>query len=342
MVAAVSVIIPSHNRHDMLREAIASVCSQTYPHWEIVIVDDGSQPALDEEALRREFSPNIKVIRNETPVRLNTARDQGVQAAQHDIVVQLDNDDLLAPNALALSVQALLEQSDDDIVFLGVTGFASRGSNFDETQNDALLKLFLRLDMDSIPTTRTSLPPSLFPALLKSVPMAFQRSIEHKTAWNKVSQLRREAYKLDTGINNDDDAMQRITPPLRDSEWALYAAASCRCGYLPGSIYLQRCDGQGDVSRPEKAEHAMLSNIDIKHHLHQAASKIPELALWQKEIRQNYAQVLFTHAYYLFHRSKRKAAFDQLLLSLKVAPCLKHLKFGFRMLLPHQLGRSTS
>jgi len=40
MVANVSVIIPTHNRPEMLRQAIASVQQQTYTDWEIVIVKD--------------------------------------------------------------------------------------------------------------------------------------------------------------------------------------------------------------------------------------------------------------------------------------------------------------
>lgn len=38
----VSVILPTYNRPDLLRRAIASVVAQSYPHWELIVVDDAS------------------------------------------------------------------------------------------------------------------------------------------------------------------------------------------------------------------------------------------------------------------------------------------------------------
>ena len=89
-MTTISVIIPSHNRSALLREAVASVYSQTYKDWEIVIVDDASQSPVDEQALRNDFGPNIRVIRNDQPMKLAYAREQGVQAAKGDVVLQLD------------------------------------------------------------------------------------------------------------------------------------------------------------------------------------------------------------------------------------------------------------
>ena len=43
----VSVIIPSHDRPRLLREAIESVFMQNYPEWEIIVIDDGSMPPID-------------------------------------------------------------------------------------------------------------------------------------------------------------------------------------------------------------------------------------------------------------------------------------------------------
>jgi len=38
----VSVIMPCYNQATYLPEAIASICAQTYPHWECIIINDGS------------------------------------------------------------------------------------------------------------------------------------------------------------------------------------------------------------------------------------------------------------------------------------------------------------
>ena len=39
----ISVIIPTKNRCDLLRETLDSVLAQTYPDWEVIVVDDGSE-----------------------------------------------------------------------------------------------------------------------------------------------------------------------------------------------------------------------------------------------------------------------------------------------------------
>jgi glycosyltransferase involved in cell wall biosynthesis len=64
MTPRISVIIPTHNRPSLLREALASVRNQTCSDWEIVIVDDGSQPPVETEPLRKKFGKQIHVVRN--------------------------------------------------------------------------------------------------------------------------------------------------------------------------------------------------------------------------------------------------------------------------------------
>ncbi len=75
MAGKVSVIIPTHNRAALLGEAVASVRAQTYTDWEIVIVDDGSEPPVDAAALHAELGERIRLVRNQQPMRLAYARD---------------------------------------------------------------------------------------------------------------------------------------------------------------------------------------------------------------------------------------------------------------------------
>ena len=42
----VSILMPAYNTHQFIERAIQSVCSQTYQDWELIIVDDGSDPPL--------------------------------------------------------------------------------------------------------------------------------------------------------------------------------------------------------------------------------------------------------------------------------------------------------
>ena len=83
------VVIPTHNRSGLLREAVASIQNQTLPDWEIVIVDDGSQPPVDAESLRKDFGSRIRVVRNEQPLKpvqaaVQTDNPMEIQQAAHE------------------------------------------------------------------------------------------------------------------------------------------------------------------------------------------------------------------------------------------------------------------
>lgn len=63
----VTVLIPTYDRAPLLREAIDSVRAQTYRHWELIVVDDGSTdgtPAL----LAVLDEPRLRVLRREPSV----------------------------------------------------------------------------------------------------------------------------------------------------------------------------------------------------------------------------------------------------------------------------------
>ena len=51
----VSVIIPTHNRPELLPEALASIAGQTITDWQVIIVDDGSNPIVNEQDIKAQF-----------------------------------------------------------------------------------------------------------------------------------------------------------------------------------------------------------------------------------------------------------------------------------------------
>ena len=96
-----SVIIPAHNpRPASLGRVLAALAAQTLPptHWELVMVDNGSQPPLDPGA-GRPGHPAGRVIR-EDRVGLTAARLSGLAASGGEIVVLVDDDNVLAPDYL--------------------------------------------------------------------------------------------------------------------------------------------------------------------------------------------------------------------------------------------------
>lgn len=333
-MTTISVIIPCHNRPALLREAVASVHNQTYKNWEIIIIDDGSQAPVDEQALRAEFNSQLRVIRNELPMKLPYARYQGVRAATGDVVVHLDDDDLLAPEALEIGLGTLKADRSLELVYLGVKGFGEGSSYFNDAQGQAIQRLLKQAQGKNARPEVIRFGPKLFEVLLSSVPMAFQRSITYRAVWNKVSALRRRVYMLAPEINDEEQAMRRLQPALTDSEWALYAALCAKTALLTTPVYLQRCEGQGYFSKASQKESAMIAGIDMKTHLFIAANMIAEFKPWASEIRRSLSQGFFNHSYYYFHKGKRLTAYSALLKALRIRPTAGHLRFALRMLLP--------
>ena len=92
----VSVVIPCYNQAHFLGEAIESVVNQTYRHFEVVVVDDGSS---DHTSGIAAHFPGVRYIKQENQ-GLASARNVGIHASRGNYLVFLDADDRLLPTAL--------------------------------------------------------------------------------------------------------------------------------------------------------------------------------------------------------------------------------------------------
>ena len=98
---AVSVIIPTYNRAQWLPEIINSVLRQTFPDFELIVVDDGS---TDETAqVLREFSESIRVIHQQNR-GVSAARNRGIHESKGELIAFLDSDDLWKLRKLEVQV----------------------------------------------------------------------------------------------------------------------------------------------------------------------------------------------------------------------------------------------
>jgi len=126
--ALVSIIIPTKNRCELLRETLASVQAQTYPHWEAIVVDDGSTDGTEELVQSMAVvEKRIRFVRRErNPSGAPTCRNIGLALSKGECVLFLDSDDLLSPSCLELRIQAL--EANPDLMY--VVGEAERFNYF--------------------------------------------------------------------------------------------------------------------------------------------------------------------------------------------------------------------
>ncbi|MCD8386765.1 MAG: glycosyltransferase [Bacteroidales bacterium] len=100
----VSVIIPAYNVECYIRQCLDSVMSQSYPHTEIIVIDDGSTDKTSD--IIQEYQgryPEIKTYKQSNS-RLSEARNQGMRMATGDYLFFIDSDDWIATEIIELLV----------------------------------------------------------------------------------------------------------------------------------------------------------------------------------------------------------------------------------------------
>ncbi|GEM_PF-371998 len=103
----VSIIIPAYNCEKYLPACLDSVCAQTYPDWEAVVVDDGSTDGTGSIAERYAANDRrIKVIHQKNQGS-SIARNVGLANAHGEYLYMLDGDDIICPRLLEFCVKAL-------------------------------------------------------------------------------------------------------------------------------------------------------------------------------------------------------------------------------------------
>ncbi|MEY4631433.1 MAG: putative glycosyltransferase EpsH [Pseudomonadota bacterium] len=117
----VSLIVPLFNTPPrLLDELILSIRAQTWPHWELILVDDGSLQTAHlgiADAAAAADSRRIKVIRSARQGGISAARNAGIAAATGAWVGFADHDDLLHPQALGVFARWIAERPQLNFVY---------------------------------------------------------------------------------------------------------------------------------------------------------------------------------------------------------------------------------
>ncbi|MCQ9372912.1 glycosyltransferase [Methyloversatilis sp. XJ19-13] len=252
MNPTLSVLVATHNRPVLLVEALDSVVAQTESDWEIVLVDDGSTPAVDAEAMTARYGSRIQVLRHDAPRGSAASRNTAIRHARGRILAFLDDDDLLAPRFLAAARSALDRYPTLDLVCLGVSWF---GKHADASRADFVSSTQRFLDEAGgvvlEPGVR-EFGAALLPAILRRVPMALQQQVLRTEAAARLGEFR-EGRILDR------------------SDWAIRAALYLRVGLIEEGLYLQRCDGQSYASRSDRFVEFLWAGVDLIERLIQRA-----------------------------------------------------------------------
>lgn len=342
-MSRVSIIVPTLNRRELLREAVDSALRQSHRPIEVIVVDDGSDPPVDRDALQARFGAMVHVLRNARPEGLAWARQQGVEAASGDYVVHLDDDDLFAESLIEDCAATLDADPSIELAFIGVKGFGRAAAHFNRVHPDGTARVVKQAGGAFGRNGVHVLGPELFLGLLNQVPMPFQRVMARRDVWHKVSRLRLTAYRSAFNLASPEAARDKIRGTLRDSEWALYAALACRkMALLDRPLYLQRCDGQGSSSQVAMREKHIQQGIGIRSVLASASACLPELRVFRAEIEKNLAKAHFDAAYELIGLGQYSRALHHLGQNFRLAPNLKAakllLKLGTAWTLPKRAG----
>lgn len=306
-----SVVVPTHNRPQLLAEALASVTSQTFTDWDAIVVDDASIPPVSGETC----DPRIRVVRVDPGQGGAAAKNRGIAEACGDFIAYLDDDDLYAPTYLESALDVFDHNPTVDIVYMGVTWFGHNGEWGQDNYNQAM-KRFLAVaggirkgDLSLFET------PLLLQALITSVPMAFQRPVVRRSALDRTGGYR-------------DNCL------LWDCDWAIRAALETRAALIHTGLYLQRAEGQGYSSKPNRTVEQLHSSIDIMQSLWNE-SRAGKHSDCVDLFRNAAAGRWFNLAWHYYLNGQGMNVLLPLWRSARIKPSLAHLKLLASLMVPH-------
>ena len=228
MSELVSIIVPVYNAEKFIRETMDSVLAQTYPRWELLLVEDGSSDGsvdVIEEYIAEKEESRIRLIRLPSNQGAARARNKGLEEASGRYIAYLDADDLWIPEKLEHELRFMEEKG---------AAFAFTGYEFADEHGVGLGKVVRvpetleyrqALSNTTIFTTTVMFDSSKISKELLEMPVI---KSEDTALWWKVLKAGYTAYGLDENLvkyrragrslsSNKMEAIRRI--------WNLYRRA---------------------------------------------------------------------------------------------------------------------
>lgn len=112
----VSIIIPTRNAERFIADTLTTIGAQTYPNWEVIVVEDGSQGATEQivSSFAHRYPANrVDYSRNDRSYGASYSRNLAFSKAAGEFVALLDSDDRWTLDHLETSVNALKSSGKD-------------------------------------------------------------------------------------------------------------------------------------------------------------------------------------------------------------------------------------
>jgi hypothetical protein len=113
--ALVSIIIPVYNGANYMAQAIDSALAQTYPHCEVIVVNDGSQDGGQTEAIAQAYGSRIRYIRQDNG-GVASALNLGLSVMRGSFFSWLSHDDLYEPQKIERQLTVMDASPGKDLI----------------------------------------------------------------------------------------------------------------------------------------------------------------------------------------------------------------------------------
>lgn len=184
-VPKVTVVIPVYNREKYVAAAIESILAQTFPDFELLVIDDGSTDR-SREIIQSYRDPRLHLVCNETNLGIPKTRNRGLQLAQGEYLAFLDSDDWAYPERLAKQVAFLDSHPDYAAVGAWVAWMDEEGRSLRRIRRKPVLP-------DEIAAQRL-----------------FRQGIENSASMARTVVLREYGHREEYDLSEDFDLWSRI------------------------------------------------------------------------------------------------------------------------------------
>jgi glycosyltransferase involved in cell wall biosynthesis len=268
----VSVTLAVYNAAHVVAETIESVLAQTYPHVELIVVDDGSTDG-SRKVIER-YADRLVFVPKQMNERLAAGRNDGFRRAKGDLVAWIDHDDVWLPEKLALQVAFMERHPDCVVLATEFSAFDDQGF-FERTHAAQYYRTIAELGLDGIFDERIAfdtrdvpyLPAGVPPSIDVYVGRIYEKLIDGNCLHPPTAMMRRSAV-LAAGF-----CEQRFGNDV-DYEYLLRVAKQGRAAFMNHPLIRYRYS-EGQLSSDRNMRAIALSRLTV---LEEVAKREPHRA----------------------------------------------------------------